>query len=103
MGIPCAKECIGGCDVYNNGDHCYACNHTRHTSGDNGFTCRQFCPSGFVAYKKWTCITEKECSNTELPGIPVGSFARDGDNNYKVKVSDELQAVLCKWLWCSAV
>lgn len=83
VGIPCAKECIGGCGEYNDGDACYACNHTRHTS-DTGFTCRQLCPSGFVAYKAWTCITEKECSNTELPGIPVGSFARDGDNNYKV-------------------
>ena len=76
---------LAGCKKVNNGDSCYACNHTRHTNpGQNGFTCRQFCPAGFVAYKAWTCITEAECSNTELPGIPVGSFARDGDNNYKV-------------------
>ena len=82
----------------NNGDSCYACNHTRHTNpGQNGFTCRQFCPAGFVAYKAWTCITEAECSNTELPGIPVGSFARDGDNNYKVGAGSQASKPT-KWL-----
>ena len=109
VGIPCAKECIGGCDAYDHGDHCYACNHTRHTNGSNArFTCRETCPSGFVAYKAWTCITEKECSNTELPGFSVSSFARDGDidNNYKVYHNRMLPGIFCagcKWRWWSTV
>jgi hypothetical protein len=87
VGIPCAKECIGGCTKVNNGDSCFACNHTRHMEDPavrGAFTCRQFCPVGFVAYKQWTCIEESECSTMENLS-PVDHFSSvNGDNNYKV-------------------
>ena len=92
LGVACSKECIGGCTLADNNDSCYACNHTRHSDPQHpgNFTCRQICPSGFVAYKQWTCTTELECSNTQLPGI-VGSFSREGDINYKVSQDWKLQ------------
>ena len=66
-GRPCHSECIGGCldtedeEEVNNPARCVACNHTRSEAGLD-FTCLDTCPRGKVAYKKWMCITEAECS-----------------------------------------
>ena len=73
-GRPCHNECIGGCldsedaEEVNNPAMCVACNHTRSEAGRD-FTCLDTCPRGKVAYKKWMCITEVECSQKSVKGV----------------------------------
>jgi len=96
VGRPCSRECVGGCQdrdhAMNNPEMCVACNHTRHYNeeGDsNPFMCREKCPSPFVAYKGWTCITMQECSSRQVSGFTLSNMLPDSDEAEAVyKVHD---------------
>jgi len=86
VGRPCSRECVGGCRdrdrAMNNPEMCVACNHTRHYNeqGDsNPFMCREKCPSPFVAYKSWTCITKQECSSRQVSGFTLSNMLADSE------------------------
>lgn len=86
VGRPCSRECVGGCrdrdQAMNNPEMCVACNHTRHYNeqGDsNPFMCREKCPSPFVAYKSWTCITKQECSSRQVSGFTLSNMLADSE------------------------
>ena len=72
-GLPCHKECIGGCveskTTMNDQNKCIACRNTRNQDSDNAtsFTCLPTCPAPLVVYKNWMCITEEECSKSKVP------------------------------------
>jgi len=94
VGLPCSQECVGGCreedHTEDNPEMCVACNHTRHYNeqGDsNPFICREKCPSPFVAYKSWTCITKQECSSRQVSGFTLSSMlqaSEEAESFYKV-------------------
>jgi len=94
VGRPCSRECVGGCSdrdrAMNNPEMCVACNHTRHYNeqGDsNPFMCREKCPSPFVAYKSWTCITKQECSSRQVSGFTLSNMltsSEEAESFYKV-------------------
>ena len=92
-GRPCHNECIGGCldtedaGEVNNPARCVACNHTRSKAGLD-FTCLNTCPGGKVAYKKWMCISEAECSEKSVKGVFEISLLPHDDAKSVYKVHD---------------
>ena len=89
-GRPCHPECIGGCEdteeAINNPGACVACNHTRNKNPSDplSFTCLASCPRPLVAYKQWMCITEDECSQSQVFGFPMYSMDSEAKSVYKV-------------------
>jgi hypothetical protein len=61
---PCDEQCLGGCkDKGETQEDCLSCKNMRLPLIKNPFACRAKCPSGFLSYKNWTCITKDECMN----------------------------------------
>ncbi|XP_060783116.1 insulin receptor a isoform X2 [Neoarius graeffei] len=52
----CHSECLGGCLKPDSASECVACRHFLHMG-----VCVEACPSGFLSFKGWRCISPAYC------------------------------------------